>query len=198
MQANLTNRDAVDVPKPFVKWSHEPPRAADVPLALAQAIHHASLAPTGPCNRVDPDGRLARRHRAPGDYARTDISRTVTGPLSSPMPEQIPGAGYRAYAWTRAIPSSWPAPTIDASGGWDAAVELAESPSTCRYGPPPPPGGNRIGFPEPHPCIPGCPAPPPSAPSALTLAEHDLVLVAGSSVFPDHPNIPGDLLADGT
>src|SRR5881296_2635538 len=43
MQATLTNRDAVEVPKPFVKWSYEPPRAQDVPHALAQAIHHASL-----------------------------------------------------------------------------------------------------------------------------------------------------------
>jgi benzoylformate decarboxylase len=41
MQANLTNRDAVEVPKPYVKYSHEPPRAADVPFALAQAINHA-------------------------------------------------------------------------------------------------------------------------------------------------------------
>src|SRR5271163_5050306 len=48
MQANLTNRDAIEVPKPFVKWSHEPPRAADVPFALAQAIHHATLPPAGP------------------------------------------------------------------------------------------------------------------------------------------------------
>src|ERR1700720_3931031 len=48
MQANLTNRDAIEVPKPYVKWSHEPPRAADVPFALAQAIHHASLPPEGP------------------------------------------------------------------------------------------------------------------------------------------------------
>ena len=48
MQATLTNRDAVEVPKPFVKWSYEPPRAADVPFALAQAIHHATLPPKGP------------------------------------------------------------------------------------------------------------------------------------------------------
>src|SRR6187397_854863 len=41
MQANLTNRDAVRVPHPFVKWSFEPPRAQDVPHALARAIHTA-------------------------------------------------------------------------------------------------------------------------------------------------------------
>src|SRR5436305_1358681 len=35
-------------PQPYVKWSHEPPRAQDVPLAIARAIHHASLPPRGP------------------------------------------------------------------------------------------------------------------------------------------------------
>src|SRR5438105_9828533 len=48
MEANLTNRDAMLAPQPYVKWSHEPPRAAEVPRALARAIHHASLPPKGP------------------------------------------------------------------------------------------------------------------------------------------------------
>ena len=48
IEANLTNRDAVFAPQPYVKWSHEPPRATDVPLAIARAIHHASLPPKGP------------------------------------------------------------------------------------------------------------------------------------------------------
>src|SRR5947209_10844353 len=48
IEANLTNRDAVMGPQPYVKWSHEPPRAQDVPGAIARAIHHASLPPRGP------------------------------------------------------------------------------------------------------------------------------------------------------
>src|SRR5512146_916027 len=48
MQANLTNREATRVPLPFVKWSYEPPRAQDVPAALARGIYHASLPPKGP------------------------------------------------------------------------------------------------------------------------------------------------------
>ncbi len=48
MQANLTNRDAVVVGQPYLKWAYEPPRAADVPAALERAIHTASLAPCGP------------------------------------------------------------------------------------------------------------------------------------------------------
>src|SRR3712207_5755213 len=48
LQANLTNRDAARMPHPLVKWSYEPPRAADVPHALARAVHLASLPPRGP------------------------------------------------------------------------------------------------------------------------------------------------------
>src|SRR3954454_19353916 len=48
MQANLTNREATRVPLPFVKWSYEPPRAQDVPAALARGMYHASLPPNGP------------------------------------------------------------------------------------------------------------------------------------------------------
>jgi benzoylformate decarboxylase len=86
-------------------------------------------------------------------------------------------------------------PEIDASGGWDAAVALAEklrlpvwaSPAT---------GGSRLGFPERHPQFIGV-LPPAIGAVSATLAGHDLVLVAGSSVFPYYPNIPGDFLPEG-
>src|SRR5262249_34644542 len=48
LQANLTNRDAIRMPHPLVKWAFEPPRAEDVPLALAHGAHLAGLAPRGP------------------------------------------------------------------------------------------------------------------------------------------------------
>src|SRR3954447_25694204 len=48
LQANLTNRDATRMPHPLVKWSYEPPRAEDVPHAIARAIHVASTPPKGP------------------------------------------------------------------------------------------------------------------------------------------------------
>ena len=40
--------------------------------------------------------------------------------------------------------------------------------------------------------------PPAIGPVSEVLKEYDLVLVAGSSVFPYYPNMPGPLLADGT
>src|SRR2546423_344507 len=48
LQANLTNRDATRMPHPLVKWSYEPPRAEDVPHAIARAVHSATLPPKGP------------------------------------------------------------------------------------------------------------------------------------------------------
>src|ERR671915_1995526 len=48
LQANLTNRDAARMPHPLVKWSFEPPRAHDVPHAIARAAHLAALPPRGP------------------------------------------------------------------------------------------------------------------------------------------------------
>src|SRR5436190_17881494 len=48
LQANLTNRDATRMPHPLVKWSYEPPRAQEVPQALARALHAAALPPKGP------------------------------------------------------------------------------------------------------------------------------------------------------
>jgi Thiamine pyrophosphate enzyme, N-terminal TPP binding domain len=57
MQANLTNYDAVNVPRPFVKWSFEPPRAEDVPASLGRAIAPARR----PRIRVDPHRRLECR-----------------------------------------------------------------------------------------------------------------------------------------
>jgi benzoylformate decarboxylase len=61
----------------------------------------------------------------------------------------------------------------------------------------PAPGGGRLGFPENHPLFQGI-LPPAVWPVGDALAAHDLVLVAGSSVFPYYPNIPGALLAPGT
>jgi benzoylformate decarboxylase len=84
---------------------------------------------------------------------------------------------------------------IDASGGWDAAVALAEKARLPVWSAPAT-GGGRIGFPEDHPHFQGV-LPPAVGPVSETLAGHDLILVAGSSVFAYYPNIPGPLLPEG-
>src|ERR1700742_21431 len=48
LEAMLTNPRATELPRPTVKFSAEPPRAADVPALLARAIHAATTPPMGP------------------------------------------------------------------------------------------------------------------------------------------------------
>ena len=87
-------------------------------------------------------------------------------------------------------------PDVDASGGWHAAVVLAEQARMSVWATPAP-GGGRIGFPEDHAQFRGVLA-PALGPAGEMLAEHDLVIVAGSSVFPYYPYIPGPPLKEGT
>ncbi len=190
LQANLTNRDATRMPHPLVKWSHEPPRAEDVPLALAHGAHLAGLAPRGPVFVSLPmDDWYAEVDE--GD-ARAAIDRKVTARATAD-PEAVRALAKALDA--AANPVLVAGPDIDAAGAWDLGVALAErqrlpvwaSPAT---------GGVRLGFPEGHPNFRGV-LPPAIGPIGQTLEGHDLILVVGSSVFPYYPYIPGPLLPDG-
>jgi benzoylformate decarboxylase len=191
LQANLTNRDAARVPQPLVKWSYEPPRAEDVPHALARAIHMATLPPRGPSflsipmddwNAEIDDGAVAHQS-----------TRTVVG-AAQPAPAAVAALAERLARAER--PALVAGPEIDACGGWDAAIGLAELQHLAVYATPAT-GGGRLGFPENHPLFQGI-LPPAVLPLGEALAAHDLVLAVGTSVFPYYPNIPGPLLAAGT
>src|SRR5919108_4849894 len=140
LQANLTNRDAVRMPHPLVKWSYEPPRAEDVPAALGRAAHMASLAPRGPtfvsipmddwAAEVD-DGAVAHA-----------IERSVTGRAVAD-PEAISDLARRLEG--ARSPVLVAGPDIDASGAWDTAGGAAGRPDHPVRGIPAP-GGGRIGF----------------------------------------------------
>src|ERR1017187_7882116 len=77
IEANLSNRDATVGPQPYVKWSHEPPRAQDVPGAIARAINFASLPPRGPVFVSIPMDDWVLE--ADEDRARSSTARRVTG-----------------------------------------------------------------------------------------------------------------------
>ena len=191
LQANLTNRDATRMPHPLVKWSYEPPRAEDVPLALAHGAHLAGLAPRGPVFvslpmddwDVEVDAADARHA-----ITRKVSGRAVADPAAVARPR-------RPSSTRRATRSSSPAPTSTPPAAGSSAIALAErqhlpvwaSPAT---------GGVRLGFPENHPNFRGV-LPPAIGPVGQTLEGHDLILVVGSSVFPYYPYIPGPLLPEG-
>jgi benzoylformate decarboxylase len=191
LQANLTNRDATRLPHPFVKWSYEPPRAQDVPLALGRAAHMSTLPPRGPTFVSIPMDDWSAEVDD-GDV-RHAIERTVTGRAGAD-PETVKKLAERLGA--AKSPAMVAGPDLDAGGGWEPAVALAERLRMPVWATPAP-GGGRIGFPEGHPNFRGT-LPPAIGPLGQMLEGHDLVLVAGSSVFPYYPYIPGPLLPEGT
>jgi benzoylformate decarboxylase len=191
LQANLTNRDATRVPHPYVKWSFEPPRAQDVPAALARAVHIASLPPSGPAFVS-----------VPMDDWTAEVDEVMTPPVLS---RSVSGRAAADNEAVRALarrleeaksPAMVAGPDIDASGAWDLAIELAERQRLPVWATPAP-GGGRIGFPESHPNFRGLLA-PAIGPVGQMLEPYDLVLVVGSSVFPYYPYIAGAPLAAGT
>ena len=190
LQALLTNRDATRMPHPLVKWSYEPPRAEDVPHAIARATHLAALPPRGPVFVSIPMDDW--RADVDDDAVAHQTSRTVTGRAGAD-PELVRGLAERLAG--AANPVLVCGPDVDASGAWDAAVELAERARLPVWAAPAT-GGGRIGFPEGHAHFQGV-LPPAVGPVSEALAGHDLILVAGSSVFAYYPNLPGPLLPEG-
>jgi benzoylformate decarboxylase len=190
LQANLTNRDAIRMPHPLVKWSYEPPRAEDVPLALAHGAHLASLPPQGPVFVSLPMDDWDAEVDEPD--VREAISRRVSGRAVAD-PEAVRVLAERLD--DAASPVLVAGPDVDASGGWEAAVALAERQRLPVWATPAP-GGGKLGFPEGHPNFRGV-LPPAIGPIGQTLEGHDLILVVGSSVFPYYPYIPGPLLPEG-
>jgi benzoylformate decarboxylase len=189
MQANLTNRDATRVVHPFVKWSFEPPRAQDVPHALARAIHTASLAPKGPAFVSLPMDDWTEEADAESGH----VIERIAEPRMGPDPAAIESLAQRLNAASRPVLVA--GPDIEASGAWEHAVALAERQKLPVFASPAP-GGGRLGFPEGHPLFQGV-LPPAIGPVTETLKGRDLILVVGSSVFPYYPYIPGPLLPEG-
>lgn len=189
MQANLTNRDATRMPHPLVKWSYEPPRAADVPHALARAIHTTTLPPKGPAFVSIPMDDWYEEADPATAYA---LARSTTGRAAAD-PAAVADLGRRLEEAENPVLVA--GPDIDASGAWDLAVALAERQGLPVYAIPAT-GSGRLGFPEGHANFRGL-LPPAIAGVTETLQGHDLILVVGASVFAYYPYVPGELLPEG-
>ena len=150
-----------------------------------------SLPPEGPGVRLDPDGRLDRRGRRRRRRAR----RSRAGSTAAPPPPPTASPSSPSGSPPRRTRSSSPGPTSTPPAAGTHAVALAESQHLPVWAIPAT-GGGRLGFPEGHANFRGV-LPPAIGPVAETLAGHDLILVAGASVFAYYPYIPGDLLPEG-
>src|SRR5919106_710958 len=91
----------VEMALPYVKWSHEPARAEDVPAAIERAYHTAMQAPRGPAFVAIPmddwDHESEKRSAREVDYRTAPnpeaLDRAANALRSSRRPAIVAGAG---------------------------------------------------------------------------------------------------------
>ncbi|WP_298960667.1 benzoylformate decarboxylase [uncultured Methylobacterium sp.] len=188
LEPMLTNVDAASLPRPLVKWSYEPASAEDVPRALSQAIHAATLSPQGPVYLSVPYDDWDQP--ASGDAPLLN-QRSVTG-RSVPPAETI--AHITKLLGDARSPVLILGADVDAARAQPAAIELATKQRLPVWVAP---SASRCPFPTTHPFFRGI-LPAGVASISRLLGEHDVVLVIGAPVFRYHQYEPGVLIADGT
>jgi benzoylformate decarboxylase len=168
-------------------WVDQPPRAQDVPGAIARA-HHEAATGRGPAIVIVPmDDWLAPA----GEEAELAAAARVVRAAG------VDGAAVDELA---ALVEDARAPALVVGAGadspetWAALVALAERLAAPVWQEA---FGARAGFPQDHPLFAGqLPADRPRLRSALD--GHDLVLAIGAPVFRQYPFMPGPLVAPGT
>ena len=188
LEPMLTNVDASSLPRPLVKWSCEPASAQDVPRALSQAIHLASLPPSGPVYLSVPyddwDEKAA-------DQALLLGRRTVSG---AALPSSHVVDDLAARLALACSPVLVLGADVDAAAAQSSAIALAEKQRLPVWIAP---SAARCPFPTTHPQFRGV-LPAGIASIARLLGEHDLVLVVGAPVFRYHQYEPGVFLPQDT
>ncbi|MGI5215763.1 benzoylformate decarboxylase [Plantactinospora sp. CA-290183] len=175
----LTNVRATRLPEPYVKWSHEPMRAQDVPDAFMRAYATAVQPPAGPVYLSLPLDDWDQP--AEGTAVVRRVSTRV-----APDPEGLDRFA-EILAGSR-NPALVIGSAVDRSDAWPAAIALAERLRAPVWQPP---FSDRVGFPQDHPQFQGL-LPPAIGPLAKKLTGYDTVLVIGASVFRYYPYIPGE------
>ena len=189
LEAQLTIRDAIVIPRPLVKWSFEAPDPASVPAVIARAAHMAMAAPSGPVfvsvplddwhhdSNSDQTALLTARNVSARPTPPLDLLKTLADRLNSARnPLLVMGN------------------ELDTDEGWKAGVDLAEK---CGAGVYLTIEAARISFPTRHPNFLGTLGTPIAA-VRKQLTGHDLVIVLGAPAFRYHAWSPGSYLADGT
>jgi benzoylformate decarboxylase len=180
----LFAEQATELPKPYVKWSCEPARAADVPAALARAYHTAMQHPCGPTFVSVPEDDWD----APA--TGVPVRRVATEFVGDPGTLRAVAEALRAARQ----PALVVGPGVDRAGAWDATVELAERAGAAVWVSP---LSSRCSFPEDHPAFAGF-LTPQRATLAGQLEAHDVVVVLGAPAFTYHVHADGPFLGTGT
>ena len=180
------NKDARDLPKPYVKWAYETQAAQEAPAAIARAIHIATTEPMGPVLVVVPLDDWEQEVDA-----NLVPVRTVT-PRVAPDPEALAAVVARIAA--AKSPCFLAGAAIDRAGAWDEMVALAEKTRAEVFGAP---AASRAAFPEDHRLFRG--ALVFDRPSLIQyVGGHDLIVVVGAAVFDHDMGGAGPLIPDGS
>jgi benzoylformate decarboxylase len=173
--------------RPMVKWSCQPTCAEDVPRAISQAIHTATLPAKGPVFVAVPYDDWAQQ--APEESAHLLGRRTCVGGCLDA--QQL--AELAAVLDQAANPVLVLGPDVDVEGANGDAVRLAEALEAPVWLAPTPP---RLPFPTRHRSFRG-PLPASIQGVTASLQGHDVILVIGAPVFRYHQYEPGEYLAPG-
>lgn len=182
----LTNIDATELPRPWVKWSYQPARAEDVPGAFLRAYATAIQEPAGPVFLSLPldDWDKPMPFEVPVRHVST---------RRGPDPEQLGVFASRLNAACNPVLIYGGDIARIGQSAWDSAVALAEKYSAPVWQPP---FCERTTFPETHPLYAG-ELPAAIGPLSEKLQGHDLIVVIGAPVFRYYPYVPGQYLPDG-
>ena len=179
----LFSAQATELPKPYVKWSVEPARAADVPLAIARAYYLAMMPPRGPVLVSIP----ADDWDQPAELLH---ARTVSTELRA-EPKLLEQIGATLKASRR--PAFVVGAAVDRDNAWDAVVQLAERHQARVFAAP---MSGRCSFPEDHPLFAGF-LPAMREKIVALLDGHDCIFAVGAPAFTYHVEGNGPHLPPG-
>ncbi len=177
----LFSAQATELPKPYVKWSCEPARAQDVPLAIARAYYMAMQEPRGPVLVSIP----ADDWDQPTEWVEPRTVSTET----RPEPSVLKSIGDALDASLR--PAFVIGASVDRGHAWNEVVRLAEMHNARVWVAP---MSGRCGFPEDHPLFAGF-LPAMREKIVQNLAGHDMIFAIGAPAFTYHiegagPHVP--------
>lgn len=177
----LSATDATELPKPYVKWSIEPARAQDVPLAIARAWAIAMQEPRGPVFVSIPVDDW--------DQPTQRLPERAVSHVTRPDPDALASIGTLLDACER--PAFVVGGAVDRAGAVDDLVRLAERHRARVYVAP---MTGRCSFPETHRLFAGF-LPAMRERIVELLGGHDLVFAVGAPAFAYHvegsgPHVP--------
>ncbi|CAJ0784426.1 Benzoylformate decarboxylase [Ralstonia mannitolilytica] len=177
----LASSQATELPKPYVKWSIEPARAQDVPLALARAYHIAMQEPRGPVLVSIPVD----------DWDQPTEPLAVHEVATAVRPDPVTLARMGDVLDAAQRPAFVVGAAVDRAGAWDAVVQLAEAHNARVFTAP---MAGRGAFPEDHRLFAGF-LPAMREKIVSLLQGHDVVFALGAPAFTYHvegrgPHVP--------